>query len=199
MGLPKATRILAYSLVRSRTFWAPPHISAQSATVARSITRASGGQPPPWAPSTASAPTATSLRLTSQSFRVASMVGRSFTVIPVAPFGTRKSPTPFSGDFPSAVRATTTTTSAVCASTTKSFVPDRTNPPLLPRAVAVTPAASQRAFGSVHASAAFASPAAIRGSHRSEEHTSELQSPCNLVCRLLLEKKKKKHINEQNI
>src|SRR2546426_6987267 len=27
---------------------------------------------------------------------------------------------------------------------------------------------------------------------RSEEHTSELQSPCNLVCRLLLEKKKKK-------
>src|SRR5256885_10574886 len=36
-----------------------------------------------------------------------------------------------------------------------------------------------------------------RGEHdhlvreRSEEHTSELQSPCNLVCRLLLEKKKK--------
>src|SRR5256885_7034872 len=29
---------------------------------------------------------------------------------------------------------------------------------------------------------------------RSEEHTSELQSPCNLVCRLLLEKKKKKAI-----
>src|SRR5256885_10138983 len=27
---------------------------------------------------------------------------------------------------------------------------------------------------------------------RSEEHTSELQSPCNLVCRLLLEKKKKR-------
>src|SRR5256885_11269533 len=31
---------------------------------------------------------------------------------------------------------------------------------------------------------------------RSEEHTSELQSPCNLVCRLLLEKKKK-HIRTQ--
>src|SRR2546426_8228538 len=31
-----------------------------------------------------------------------------------------------------------------------------------------------------------------RSSERSEEHTSELQSPCNLVCRLLLEKKKKK-------
>src|SRR2546426_9270633 len=29
---------------------------------------------------------------------------------------------------------------------------------------------------------------------RSEEHTSELQSPCNLVCRLLLEKKKNKII-----
>src|SRR5256885_2929792 len=29
------------------------------------------------------------------------------------------------------------------------------------------------------------------GAFRSEEHTSELQSPCNLVCRLLLEKKKK--------
>src|SRR5919106_2853135 len=28
-----------------------------------------------------------------------------------------------------------------------------------------------------------------RAAHRSEEHTSELQSPCNLVCRLLLEKK----------
>src|SRR5256885_3668878 len=38
-----------------------------------------------------------------------------------------------------------------------------------------------------------ASPARWRGTcggARSEEHTSELQSPCNLVCRLLLEKKK---------
>src|SRR5256885_2400998 len=32
---------------------------------------------------------------------------------------------------------------------------------------------------------------AIGDGARSEEHTSELQSPCNLVCRLLLEKKKK--------
>src|SRR6266850_8148469 len=31
-----------------------------------------------------------------------------------------------------------------------------------------------------------------RRATRSEEHTSELQSPCNLVCRLLLEKKNKK-------
>src|SRR2546426_3198313 len=34
--------------------------------------------------------------------------------------------------------------------------------------------------------------AQILDNDRSEEHTSELQSPCNLVCRLLLEKKKKK-------
>src|SRR5256885_9815595 len=32
------------------------------------------------------------------------------------------------------------------------------------------------------------------GMGRSEEHTSELQSPCNLVCRLLLEKKKQYHL-----
>src|SRR2546426_3899677 len=38
---------------------------------------------------------------------------------------------------------------------------------------------------------AFRSSARIRADRRSEEHTSELQSPCNLVCRLLLEKKKK--------
>src|SRR3989454_5767014 len=37
--------------------------------------------------------------------------------------------------------------------------------------------------------------AAQGGDPRSEEHTSELQSPCNLVCRLLLEKKKKKTTN----
>src|SRR5205807_2976826 len=36
----------------------------------------------------------------------------------------------------------------------------------------------------------FDVPDDLGGSHaRSEEHTSELQSPCNLVCRLLLEKK----------
>src|SRR5688500_19665802 len=32
--------------------------------------------------------------------------------------------------------------------------------------------------------------ASSKSADRSEEHTSELQSPCNLVCRLLLEKKK---------
>src|SRR5688572_31787882 len=34
--------------------------------------------------------------------------------------------------------------------------------------------------------------------HRSEEHTSELQSQSNLVCRLLLEKKKKKRLKYTN-
>src|SRR2546426_5016961 len=40
-----------------------------------------------------------------------------------------------------------------------------------------------------------------RMSSRSEEHTSELQSPCNLVCRLLLEKKKltRAYSNSQNV
>src|SRR5256885_7087166 len=39
-------------------------------------------------------------------------------------------------------------------------------------------------------------PTIIDGVKRSEEHTSELQSPCNLVCRLLLEKKKKNHTQQ---
>src|SRR2546427_1603428 len=43
-------------------------------------------------------------------------------------------------------------------------------------------------------------PVAIGGpGARSEEHTSELQSQSNLVCRLLLEKKKKKHKEEYSI
>src|SRR5256885_11505098 len=40
--------------------------------------------------------------------------------------------------------------------------------------------------------AAVAGLGALAELDRSEEHTSELQSPCNLVCRLLLEKKKTK-------
>src|SRR2546426_5985630 len=39
--------------------------------------------------------------------------------------------------------------------------------------------------------AAVVALAACASAVRSEEHTAELQSPCNLVCRLLLEKKKK--------
>src|SRR2546426_6363963 len=57
-----------------------------------------------------------------------------------------------------------------------------------------SPAASRRC--------ASTTPAAARrrrARSRSEEHTSELQSPCNLVCRLLLEKKKKhKDYNQQS-
>src|SRR5256885_6008819 len=45
------------------------------------------------------------------------------------------------------------------------------------------PASSQPHVGAGHARSRCANG-------RSEEHTSELQSPCNLVCRLLLEKKK---------
>src|SRR5256885_5260629 len=41
-----------------------------------------------------------------------------------------------------------------------------------------------------------AKPQALK---RSEEHTSELQSPCNLVCRLLLEKKKKHRPHEYRL
>src|SRR2546426_12674870 len=45
----------------------------------------------------------------------------------------------------------------------------------------------------LHVAAAEGTLAPLRDQKiRSEEHTSELQSPCNLVCRLLLEKKKKK-------
>src|SRR4051794_41200159 len=39
---------------------------------------------------------------------------------------------------------------------------------------------------------------ALPATTRSEEHTSELQSPVHLVCRLLLEKKKKKNTNKSN-
>src|SRR5256885_10469061 len=48
--------------------------------------------------------------------------------------------------------------------------------------------AGAQASASVSRSAG--SPASSVVAPRSEEHTSELQSPCNLVCRLLLEKKK---------
>src|SRR5256885_9349393 len=47
--------------------------------------------------------------------------------------------------------------------------------------------AAQRVLGKQALSVTAISPSF---SARSEEHTSELQSPCNLVCRLLLEKKK---------
>src|SRR2546430_7728241 len=42
------------------------------------------------------------------------------------------------------------------------------------------------------------SPASVDGHTRSEEHTSELQSQSNLVCRLLLEKKKTDHTDSSS-
>src|SRR5688572_32731207 len=57
----------------------------------------------------------------------------------------------------------------------------------------------KRDFACARFSVATALQPAGRGSgiHRSEEHTSELQSQSNLVCRLLLEKKKKKKIKKR--
>src|SRR2546426_4903254 len=50
--------------------------------------------------------------------------------------------------------------------------------------------ASRLALAQQHAVGAEDRREPLLGGVRSEEHTSELQSPCNLVCRLLLEKKK---------
>src|SRR5690242_21399981 len=52
------------------------------------------------------------------------------------------------------------------------------------------PLASAPPAGSMHLPMARSVPSPL-AAHRSEEHTSELQSHVNLVCRLLLEKKKK--------
>src|SRR5256885_10850614 len=67
------------------------------------------------------------------------------------------------------------------------------------KATEFSPTSSGRNFNATKrcrrvSSALYTTPIAPRPasstSLRSEEHTSELQSPCNLVCRLLLEKKK---------
>src|SRR5256885_8845775 len=68
---------------------------------------------------------------------------------------------------------------------------------------ALTKTASSRP-GKSHAKASTAKSTESNGTvrhtvKRSEEHTSELQSPCNLVCRLLLEKKKKKTTKEYKL
>src|SRR5207237_7752636 len=55
---------------------------------------------------------------------------------------------------------------------------------------------SPRPRPSCRARACRRRPSAPRRRRRSEEHTSELQSHLNLVCRLLLEKKKKRYISE---
>src|SRR3989454_2200377 len=62
----------------------------------------------------------------------------------------------------------------------------RGDPPPFPR----RPSAPRRAPGRTPRGRPPRSPRGRVRAPRSEEHTSELQSPCNLVCRLLLEKKK---------
>src|SRR2546426_6372223 len=65
--------------------------------------------------------------------------------------------------------------------------------PLEPLGFSDSSRPSSRCTGSDHKSLTFQGSDERLRRHRtrSEEHTSELQSPCNLVCRLLLEKKKK--------
>src|SRR5258708_16825332 len=59
--------------------------------------------------------------------------------------------------------------------------------------VALRALLSSKLYAPCHPYAALVHPP--RGAYRSEEHTSELQSPDHLVCRLLLEKKKNKILN----
>src|SRR5256885_10014782 len=61
------------------------------------------------------------------------------------------------------------------------------------------PAHLGRHPSAVHRPGRHDGPAPAHLADRSEEHTSELQSPCNLVCRLLLEKKKKTDNNYQAV
>src|SRR2546426_6080813 len=58
------------------------------------------------------------------------------------------------------------------------------------RSVLMTTSPGRKPPAKRHVSACHSLISGPIGSRRSEEHTSELQSPCNLVCRLLLEKKK---------
>src|SRR6266536_5013284 len=86
------------------------------------------------------------------------------------------SPSPIFGSLPSAVSA-----AAESGRTRSTLVLLR-----LPGSVQSAPASSLRAM-------------ALASDRRSEEHTSELQSRVDLVCRLLLEKKKKKIININSV
>src|SRR2546426_8690632 len=61
----------------------------------------------------------------------------------------------------------------------------------LPARAARLLADAARAAGACRTAGVGGTRRPLRMGSRSEEHTSELQSPCNLVCRLLLEKKKK--------
>src|SRR3989454_2523539 len=72
------------------------------------------------------------------------------------------------------------------------FLRIRAGPPLSP---SFHPHSWLSDFRSVHGGCSQFSP--LGPPARSEEHTSELQSPCNLVCRLLLEKKKQNNTLQQ--
>src|SRR2546426_9157488 len=61
---------------------------------------------------------------------------------------------------------------------------------LPPRAGVIRPRIERRVLRQHRRGGKIEVSLAARSTRRSEEHTSELQSPCNLVCRLLLEKKK---------
>src|SRR2546426_6710048 len=63
---------------------------------------------------------------------------------------------------------------------------------LVAEALARNPTVAQRQAAVRAATLRIRPAGSLPDPMRSEEHTSELQSPCNLVCRLLLEKKKKK-------
>src|SRR5437764_13143498 len=68
----------------------------------------------------------------------------------------------------------------------------------LPISLARSPVTTFMVLGVINAPGPPGAPKPAEGSsrERSEEHTSELQSPMYLVCRLLLEKKKKKKTNK---
>src|SRR2546425_9782779 len=66
----------------------------------------------------------------------------------------------------------------------------------IPRSISTTAMCSCEAYVSVRLPYFFSLSGTLNGARRSEEHTSELQSLAYLVCRLLLEKKKKVTSND---
>src|SRR3989454_8402184 len=74
----------------------------------------------------------------------------------------------------------------------------RSSAPWIAFRLRTSPSAELTAIAATTKKAAYAITASDPPGSRSEEHTSELQSPCNLVCRLLLEKKKKKKQAQTN-
>src|SRR5438105_8101850 len=144
----------------SRQRRAAPSISAAAPTAPRRRRSVISDAAWPGAPSTASEATGT-LSISRWTQRVArSMPWTGESLRPAAEGSTRNS------DTPSGARAGISSTLATWAHGTKRFVPDRAQP-----------------FDDFSARV-------VTDAGRSEEHTSELQSRVDLVCRLLLEKKK---------